>query len=233
MVSSVGQGSAVLVMSPDGSVERRVPSDIASEFSTPQWSPDGSAIYMAQPAVRGLAPRIVQVPWLDPVTGRTLFILTGWEDVHALSLSPDGKSLAFITVGRSGAGQPDAELNIVSLPDRVIRYRKRLPGYDPDTAPMPSKIAWMQEGQVVIAIPQGIFSRYKARLVRFIPAEDAAHDLAYLEDTLYDWTLSGAWLVYSTESGLWGVPVNGRRDPRPTPIRLSPTAATEVLLATE
>jgi hypothetical protein len=229
----VGQGSAVLVLNENGQVLRNALISRPAQFTDLVWAPDGQSIIVAQPAQWANGPRIARVPWRQPVASSSLLNLEGWEDIHALSLSPDGEQMAFIIAryGRIGRGLEEpmrAQLRVVSLPDMEILIDKRLPHYTPYMLRGLGRIAWLPGKQLVYAIPQEPLDRYKALLLRYDPAEDTVQQLALVEDQLYDWALNGAWLVYSSESGLWGVPVDGRFDAPVSPVRLSETAADSI-----
>jgi hypothetical protein len=226
VLAQVGQGAGVMVLTPEGQVLRNVPSDPVSEYGGLTWTPDGRALLLAQPAVRGSAPRIVLVPWRDPVASRTLLALEGWEDIHALSISPDGARIAFVLARKIlSSSLGEARLRVVDAESLDTLVDTSLPGYDLGSALEQGRIAWMQGHQLVVAIPHAPLAPKKALLLRFSPEDDTMQILADPPDRLYDWAISGGWLLYSTESGLWGAPILGRLEPMPAPVRLSPRAA--------
>lgn len=229
VTSYVGQGSGLMVMTPAGQVVRYGVTDRSATYANLVWTADGQSIIMAQPKVHGNAPRIVLSSWRTTAANRSLLILNGWDDIQALSLSPDGKQLAFILYRQPTADQPgEGVVRVVSFPDLRQLYEKPLPGYDARLLHSPGHIAWMQEGQIVFAIPQSPLAHNKALLARYTPASDTVQYLASSEDALYDWALKGSWLVYSSESGLWGIPVNGPLDTGVAPFRLSTDPALRV-----
>lgn len=226
-VTQEGRTSAVLVYDNRGRLLRFAPVSRQTLFADLVWSPDTDTIYVPQPAARVSAPRIARVPWRQPVAASSLLSLEGWSDIHALAISPDGAYMAFIYL-RYGSDEEqktavDAGLRIVRLSDMFIMVDKKLYNYDPYKVIGRGRIVWLPGRQVVFAVPQGPGGPNRALLLRYDPAEDTVQTLAMIEDTLYDWALNGSWLVYSTESGVWGAPVDGILDPLTAPYRLSET----------
>lgn len=225
VVSTVGQGGGLMVLTPEGQVAFYAPSDRPTPFTTPVWTSDGEWVVFAQQASGGV-PRIVGVRWRDPSASRTLD-LNGWDDVHGLSISPDGESLAFITVRHAETGRPArASLRVISLLDFEDSYFRIFSDYDSLSARAPARLAWTRQGELVYAVPRGPLERDKALLVRVNPTDGSTRVLAVLEDELFSWSLSGAQLVYSTESGLWALPL----DEPSAPLLLDSAAPAEVAL---
>lgn len=221
-VSTNGQGAGVQVMDISGRLLRYVPSGLPSRTAGLVWAPDGESLLLAEPAMRGSPATIVRVPWRLPVASNTIVSLEGWDDIQGLALSPDGQQLAVILV-RFAAEDHAAEaiLRVYRLPGMTRIYQHALLGYDPRMIHGEGHISWLPEDDLVVLIPGSPLGQYKGILTRFIPTEDIIQDIVLSGDEIYDWTLNGAWLVYASESGLWGMPLNGRFDARVSSLLLT------------
>ena len=83
-----------------------------------------------------------------------------------------------------------------------------------------------------MGLPCLAICRPKTRLSFFYynPIQNDVKPLVWLEDPLlnYAWSGDGHWLVYSTESGLWGLDVQSARKGLAAPIWLSPVPVDEL-----
>ena len=201
--------------------------DMSSVKTLPSWSADGRRIYLANPRHTLQPAEIAAYEWLGPDGGLTTvdwkIELDGWEDVQAMSPSTD--SMAVIVVRY----QPvQAELRVYSLEDQRLVYRKQIGEYDPRGPYGHGRIAWMQGDQVVFAQYGAPLDRYKAQIWRYDPSDDTVQRLAATEDVLYDWAIRGGWMVFSTESGVWGDTITGRLDDPTAPVRLADFTVTSL-----
>ncbi len=216
------RSSGLQVITPTGQVLRYLPVDAVSNTVAPLWTPDENQILLVEPAQHGGPARIVEVPLLWPTSSHGLLPLVGWDDIQALSLSADGGQLALLAVRQANASSPArAELMVFSYPELAVLYQKELPAYNPAALQNQGRLFWLQEHQLVFAIPMRPTDLHKAAFVRYTPAEDAFQYLAYSDDALLDWTIKDGWLVYSSESGLWKVPINDPLDRPAAPVWLA------------
>jgi Tol biopolymer transport system component len=227
---SIDQVNSLVVVSPGGTLERYIHLDFPTSPHAPLvWFSNNRTLLFAQPDNAGSGARIFQAWWNESFPSTLLLSLDGWDDVQGMSISPDGKQLALVLVHHKTAVRPaDASLRVVNLADFSVAYQKEIYGYDPSALRGVGRIFWMQDKQVVFASPDGPLEHYKAMILRYDPGSDTLQTLAFVEDTLYDWALNGPWLVYSSESGLWGLPVIGRYDLPAAARRIAPDAPDEI-----
>lgn len=201
--------------------------DMSSVKTLPSWSADGRRIYLANPRHTLQPAEIAAYEWLGPDGGLTTvdwkIELDGWEDVQAMSPSTDSMAVMVVRY------QPvQAELRVYSLEDQRLVYRKQIGEYDPRGPYGHGRIAWMQGDQVVFAQYGAPLDRYKAQIWRYDPSDDTVQRLAATEDVLYDWAIRGGWMVFSTESGVWGNTITGRLDDPTAPVRLADFTVTSL-----
>ena len=208
--SYLGRGSGLMVMTAEGSIVRYMPTDHPTTFADLAWSPDGRSVLMAQPALRGSSPQIVEALWRNQSATRLLLSFDGWDDIQALSLAPDGRRLALILYRQPVNNRPaEAALRVVTLPERQIHHEVPLPGYDPRLLRGPARIQWLDERYFVLAVPQSPLSSAKGLLMRYDLLNRSMDTLLVSDDALYDWAVQDDWLITSSESGLWILPPGG------------------------
>lgn len=201
----------------NGQLLRSMPIDQPSTGTTPVWSPDGKTIYLAEPSAAGDQSRlsgyarVASFVWRTPAGSATLLTLPGWDDVQAMSISPDGLRLALVVVklppqNGSDSGHAKAALEIFHLADlsRQTEMDLSIYGYDPQWQKVPGRLVWdAAGGGVTLAVPRGPFARYKTQILRF----DGDHmvTIGHFDDALTGWARFGAWLVAGTEGGVYGI----------------------------
>jgi hypothetical protein len=220
-VLRTARGAYLSLLPIDGSQPLYLEVPEPSSSTVPVWTPDGRVLLVI-PGSDDNPVRIIAFDVAAPgQLATTLAELPGWSDAQAMSISPDGQRLALLLVregsfSRAGGGA----LRMLDASSGRPFLTRELLGYNPAVQSGPGRIIWIQDNQVIFAYQGNPNQRYKASLLRYIPRDDTLDYLVYLEDPLIDWTVKGGWLVYSSESGLWGLPLQGAYDPPVLPFWL-------------
>lgn len=193
--------------------------------ANPVWKSKGEMVILTEPAFPDHRAFITEFAYDSPSgINPVLELDPGWDDVQAISFSPDDWSLALVLVKYAdGNHKGEAKLEIYNWRASPV-FRKvvdiTLPDYDPAAIQFPGRIEWMEDGDVVLAIPSGPTARYKATLVRYNFSKNSLTPFALIEDTLYGWSIQPGWIIFGTESGLWGMPVLDQNSQQSKPLQL-------------
>jgi Tol biopolymer transport system component len=180
----------------------------------PAWTPDSRSVYLAFPRRMGFPPVVYLYHWHGPSQdisspGAVLTFSAGWEDILGLSISPDGRTIALL-VERSLESSSETEqlsyavLHIYNRSTMKLLNELDLYSYHPDVSSPRFRLIWQADGQVVFSYPTDRFFSRAVSFIRFDPRLDALQVVAASPDMLYDWTMIGDWLLFASESGLWG-----------------------------
>lgn len=203
----------------------------------PIWSPDGRSLYLVQRPSDGGMPQLLRVSVPDdplaPLVAAPVRSQEDWTRVLALAIDPSGSE--FIALEHAN------EVNSAGAADQVTLRRigltdsggGNLQGSPLTLSDTPGQ-AKITSGQVALlfnsrstvglllqgspsSAPQAAFFRYDL-------SYGLQRGLARVEDTVYDlaWSPDGRWVVYSTESGLWGLDMASALQGRAAPVWLSP-----------
>lgn len=177
-----------------------------SKLARPVWSPDGRAVYMPESWSWGNpgSTYVSSIYW-ETVSGPiTLQVLTGWDDMQAVSISPDGQHMVAIGIRHPSADQAaSASLMLIDMPLPGAAKYITLPNYAQRGMGLPGRIEWLPDGRVLLALPGGPLDHHKATFVAYDTVYGMFTTLAGSEDALLDWAYTDGWVVYSSESGLW------------------------------
>ena len=197
------------------------PINSPSERVRPVWSPDSKTIYLAEAIGRNRSVTLVSIHWSTLTGPVTMRVLSGWDDVQAMAIAPDGRQLALIATQTDPNTQMEhANLFILDLIVPGAGMRKSLPDYTFPTPEATGRIVWLPDGRLLFAFVQyDLLTHDKASFVTFNPKDGLMDTLAFSEDALIDWAVKDGWLIYSSESGLWAQNVSGDSDF--APVRLS------------
>ena len=217
----------------------------------PVWSPDGRSLYLVVRREAGEEPSLVRVSLPEdpdtPLQDERLFTGPDWASVAGLSIEPDGRSAVVLRIpGKPRAdtksfltsfqgSSPKAQLSRLDLTKQGEENWISGPMPVPLDEKMPGRL---QSGEMThlpgsiygIALFGDLQTQNKAVFLYYNPIQNDVKPLVWLEDPLlnYAWSGDGHWLVYSTESGLWGLDVQAARKGLAAPIWLSPVPVDEL-----
>ncbi len=198
--------------------------DHTARMANPVWKVNGDMVVLTEPAYKDHRAFITEFAYDSPSgINPVLELDPGWDDVQAMAFSPDDWTLALVLVKYAdGNRKGEAKLEIYNWRASPV-FRKTvditLPDYDPAAIQFPGRIEWTEDGDVVLAIPSGPTTRYKATLVRYNFSKNTLTPFALIEDTLYGWSIQRGWIIFGTESGLWGMPVLDQYDQQVRPFQ--------------
>jgi hypothetical protein len=180
----------------------------------PAWTPDSKSVYLGFPRRMGFPPVVNLYQWNGPdkdisSPGAVLKFSDGWEDVLGLSISPDGGQLVVLAEKSAEHSSVPAPSNTVMLQlyDRLtmnVLNEWDLDKYVPGIISHPGRFFWQVDGQLLFAYPTSRLAARAVSLVRIDPLLDTRQVVAASPDIIYDWTVMGDWLLFASESGLWG-----------------------------
>jgi Tol biopolymer transport system component len=212
--------------------------------AAPVWSADGRSLYLAQyPSWSRSAPRVLTVRLPEEAGGQirisTLPATVDWMEILGLAALPDRPYLAAMTITAAEGRDALVGLRLMGIPqawypqgwqgeERPPLLYERPPltvgrmAYGGELRT--SAMAYLPTGDFGMALHSGPSERYKAELGLFDLDRRRWVSLAPVEDRLLDvtWSPDGRWVIYSTESGLWGLDVRAARQGRAGPVWLSP-----------
>lgn len=210
----------LVVIGREGGLLGMVTVDLSAGMAPPVWSPDGKTIFLATTSDRTRSTYLLSVSWRTLASPKTVRILSGWDDVQAMAISPDGRRMALIAVQEASENRSArANLFVADLLPADAGMRVSLPDYDPRAVKTPARIIWLLDGRLLFAQPGGPLDRAKATFVAFDTHNGSFTTLGVSEDALRDWAYQDGWLVYSSESGVWVQNVTG--ETQSLPVQLS------------
>ena len=236
---STGRAHYLAVIPAGGGPARYVTTGAPVAGAGPTWSPDGRSLYLAQLPPRGeTVPRLMTVRLPEDPAGalftQSLPINADWNKINGLAVSPDSAFLAVLTMSSSEYNTAMVFLRQLDLSESsgpagfggTLRERGPLMigmSYNRGTA-RPSRLAWLPGGSLGMVLHNDPLWRNKAYLSYYDASRSEVITLAAVEDALGElaWSPDGRWLVYSTESGLWGLDVLAARAQQAAPVWLSP-----------
>jgi Tol biopolymer transport system component len=195
----------------------------------PYWTPDSSRVVLAHRVQGESTPQVAAFDMPEqpggPMRRNVIRAPGSWRSISGMALSPDGWQVMLLS---APAGTRDSrslavlrQVNLTGISDRA-----GIPlGHDYTRFPTASgALAWLPDDSLGVILRGRPDDRYKATIQRYDLARRALEPLATVEDVLYDaaWSPDGRWLLYSTESGLWGLDVLLARQGRAAPVWLSP-----------
>ncbi len=210
----------LVVIGREGGLLGTIAVDSSAGMAQPVWSPDGKTIYLAATSNRTRSAYLLSVSWRTLASPKTVRILSGWDNIQGMAISPDGMQMALIAVQESSENRSArANLFVVDLLPANAGMRVSLPNYDPRAIKTPARIIWLLDGRLLFAQPGGPLDRAKAAFIAFDTHDGSFATLGVSEDALRDWAYQDGWVVYSSESGVWAQDVTAGK--RSLPAQLS------------
>lgn len=186
----------------------------------PLWSADGRGVYLLE---RGIDGRPLLVTVTLPARGEEPLARTvsPWQPAAWLAAAPRGLFLAAAALENPRRPQAEVVLHQAARAASAPREVARLAA---GGAWQVSHLAALPGGGYGLALHRGPSAREKAEILYYDPGSRQARVVAAVEDRLSDlvWSPDGRWLLYTAESGLWGLDVQGALAGRAAPVWLSP-----------
>jgi dipeptidyl aminopeptidase/acylaminoacyl peptidase len=225
-----GENSARLsVIDREGGLLDFHPIDASAGMARPVWSPDGETIYLVETSLRTRSAYLLSISWRTFTSPKTVRILSGWDDIPAMAISPDGRQMALIAVQEATENRPArANLCVVDLLPADAGMRVSLPDYDPRKIETSTRILWLPDNRLLFAQPAGPLAREKAAFIAYDTQDGSLTTLAASEDALLDWAYRDGWLVYSSESGVWAQDVHSEPKSLPAQLRTGRVSSLEL-----
>jgi len=232
-VVSTARSSYLAVLPVNGGRTRFVNVGTPVRGGGPVWSGDGRSIFLAQYPASGETPRVKVISLPDDpqlaLHSETLPARIDWEEINGMLMSPSSPYLYLVVTNERFGSQATIALRPVSAANGGTLPRGESVGvrvgesYARGQAE-PAAPAWLSDGSMGLVLRGGPTERFKTLLMRYDLAQRRLTSLAEVEDQLTEaaWSPDGRWLVYCTESGLWGLDVAAARDNRAGPVWLSP-----------
>ena len=200
----------------------------------PVWSPDGETIFVMHTEASGGPPAmtVANVPAdpRAPLTARgRLPYAQSWA-VSGLAIMPDGTAMVQLEINgpartarlhriifstSGAANEAGAPLDLTANQDKSPQ---------PDMRILSGDITWLYGstfGVILHSDPQDamktifyLYSLYGNRVQQVAYSEDAVNSAA--------WSPDGRWLIFSAESGLWGIDILAALQGQAGPIWISP-----------
>ncbi len=214
-----------------------------AEGARPAWSQDGRTIYLALRSDRDNPSRVatVRIPRPedeDPAPAALidthLVAKSNWGEIRDLVVRPNAPYLMLMTV-EDVRGPARLALRQVSAVES---------GDLPRTEPAPRVLGLVYDERTLrannlVMLPDGGYglvlhgdrrSADPAAIIQYHLTDRTMIPLAKVEDPLYEvaWSPDGRWLVYTTESGLWGLDAAAAAAGRAAPVWLSPVAVSDI-----
>jgi Tol biopolymer transport system component len=202
-----------------------------SKITSPVWSANGRSIYLLRSASSAASPgmRVISVPE-DPHAALTDIELTDiWQSpvVPTLAIAPDGKSL--VELEMVGAAS-QAHLHSISLAGGAVPAPVGEPAYLKPFDPQPDQqiesgsLTWLHGSTFGVILHGGPADIYKSLFYLYDLDTNTVWPLAMFGDRVNSvtWSTDGRWLVFSSESGLWGLDIAGAIQRQAAPVWLSP-----------
>ncbi len=201
---------------------------------TPVWSPDGRTIFLLTSPNSSSSPAVTVVSVSsDPQAALTS---TTWpprwlsQTVSGLAVLPDGKAIVELEITGS---LRSAHLHRIYLSNTgqatdagqgVYLQSQPGQGLQRDERVVSGSITWLYGSTFAVILHAGPNEPVKTLFYLYDLNTDRATAMTSSTDAVTDaaWSPDGNWLVFSAESGLWGVDVRGASQRSVSPVWLSP-----------
>lgn len=195
--------------------------------NSPVWAPDGHSVYLLHYASANSGPRLLKVnlPMTpsNPLSSTTLLTSASGDIVTGLVAAPD--SVQMLEVEQPGASSPlFAQLrqwvpaSATEAPPRPLDITVE------QQSPRSGALAWLGDSRLGIILSGGPLEKYKEVLYLYELAPQKLTVIGTVDDRLSEaaWSPDGRYMIYSTESGLWGLDIQAALAGQVGPVWLSP-----------
>lgn len=211
---------------------RYIPVTAPDMSLTPVWSPDGETIFLLHSDTNG-APAGITVIGVpedpQPLTSNTRPYTWQAQTVPGLAILPDGRAMLHLEVyGLPGSahlhriilfptGGIDETGPAVYLEPTLAAVQNQAskqgqagqPDQDPGARVLSGNLTWLSGSLFGVILRSGPQEAIKTRFYLYDMTGDKVQAVAAFEDPVSTaaWSPDGRWLMFSAESGLWGVDI--------------------------
>lgn len=220
-----------------------------STLSAPVWLPPVSGqpaghekillVYpLGRQPARLVAVDVDQSQDMQPAATEQRLMLTGWDDAWGLMISPDGKSLAMVTLyynavsqlGRGGSGTI-AHLLVMDAMGTDIKASMAFSDFGAYS--MLDGMGWFADGSIGLARTLALVGSEKSIFEHYVFSADNVQGklerLATFEDVVYHTVWDGeGWVLFSAESGLWALNTQPSSENQVRPAQISAERVTNL-----
>jgi Tol biopolymer transport system component len=224
-------GQHLLVIAPANSRNGTAPRwlKIGTPSAGPAWTPDSRQVLLAYAQQEGHGPQVftISVGEENGSGAEPAAIDLPFQrgPVYDLVASPDTMQAAILSTISLSNLRRIVVLRLADLTEGGERIQVRL-SEEPDMldGQSPGELHWLADGSIGLILYGPAGGLYKTLILRYDPTRRIVDTLAAVEDRLYSaaWSPDGAGLIYSTESGLWLLDVDGAQNNGAAPLWLSP-----------
>jgi Tol biopolymer transport system component len=224
-------GQHLLMIAPVGNSNGLAPRwlKIGTPSAGPAWTPDSRQVLLAYPQQEWQFAQVFTISVDDDNSSGAepapINMPFRRGPVYGLATSPDAMQAAILSTISLSNLRRIVVLRLADLTEGGERVQVRL-SEEPDLqdGQPPGELHWLADGHIGLILYGPANGLYKTLILRFDPSLRIVEPLASVEDRLYSaaWSPDGAWLIYSTESGLWLLDVAGARTSEAVPLWISP-----------